>query len=72
MFEDKEKKYIKELEETRKELEEEKKRAEEEKKRAEEEHLKLVETAKFLKSLNIDIQIIANKTGLSLQEVEKL
>ncbi|GIV44895.1 MAG: hypothetical protein KatS3mg035_2018 [Bacteroidia bacterium] len=72
MFEDKEKKYIKALEETRKELEEEKKRAEEEKKRAEEEHLKLIETAKFLKSLNIDIQIIANKTGLSLQEIEKL
>ncbi|GIV44244.1 MAG: hypothetical protein KatS3mg035_1367 [Bacteroidia bacterium] len=48
MFEDKEKKYIKALEETRKELEEEKKRAEEEKKRAEEEKKRAEEKERLL------------------------
>jgi hypothetical protein len=66
-------------EKERKRAEEEKKRAEEkeklleeEKKRAEEERLKLIETARFLKTLNIDIEVIANKTGLTKQEIENL
>ncbi len=79
MFEDKEKKYIKALEESRKELEEEKKRAEEkerlleeEKKRAEEERLKLIETVKLLKSLGVDWVVISEKTGFSFEEIEKI
>jgi hypothetical protein len=66
-------------EKERKRAEAEKKRAEEkeklleeEKKRAEAERLKLIETARFLKTLNIDIEVIANKTGLSKQEIENL
>jgi len=60
-------------------LSEEKKRAEEkekllneEKKRAEEEHKKLLETAQFLKSLNVATELIMEKTGLTREEIEKL
>jgi len=53
-------------------LKEEKKRAEEEKKRAEIEHQKLVETAKFLKSLHVSMELIMEKTGLTQEEIEKL
>jgi hypothetical protein len=72
-------KYKELLQKEKKRAEEEKKRAEEEKKRAEEkeqklleERQKLVETAKFLKSLHIDIELIIEKTGLSKEEIEKL
>jgi len=60
------------LNEEKKRAEEEKKRAEEEKKRAEEEHKKLLETAQFLKSLNVAIELIMEKTGLTREEIEKL
>jgi nucleolar protein involved in exit from mitosis len=69
----------KRAEEKEKLLNEEKKRAEEkekllneEKKRAEKKHKKLIETAKLLKSLNIDIELIIEKTGLNQEEIEKL
>jgi hypothetical protein len=69
----------KRAEEEKKRAEEEKKRAEEEKKRAEEkekllnkEHKKLLETAQFLKSLNVAIELIMEKTGLTREEIEKL
>jgi len=62
----------KRAEEKEKLLNEEKKRAEEEKKRAEEEHKKLLETAQFLKSLNVAIELIIEKTGLTREEIEKL
>jgi hypothetical protein len=69
----------KRAEEKEKLLNEEKKRAEEEKKRAEEkekllneEHKKLLETAQFLKSLNVAIELIVEKTGLTREEIEKL
>jgi len=67
------------LTQEKKRAEEEKKRAEEkekllneEKKRAEEEHKKLLETAQFLKSLNVAIELIIEKTGLTREEIEKL
>jgi predicted transposase/invertase (TIGR01784 family) len=44
----------------------------EEKKRAEIEHQKLVETAKFLKSLHVSMELIMEKTGLTKEEIEKL
>ena len=62
----------KRAEEERIRAEEEKKRAEEERKRAEQERIKLLETAKYLKSLNVDIEIIAKTTGLSKSAIEKL
>jgi len=62
----------KRAEEKEKLLNEEKKRAEEEKKRAEEEHKKLLETAQFLKSLNVATELIMEKTGLTREEIEKL
>ena len=62
----------KRAEEEKKRAEEEKKRAEEEKKRAEEEHKKLLQTAQFLKSLNVAIELIMEKTGLTREEIEKL
>ncbi len=37
-----------------------------------EEKAKLIETAKLLKSMNVDWNIISNKTGLNLQEIEEL
>jgi DNA repair photolyase len=67
------------LKQEKKRAEEEKKRAEEEKKRAEEkekllneEHKKLLETAQFLKSLNVATELIMEKTGLTREEIEKL
>ncbi len=55
-----------------KELKEEKRRAEEEKRRAEEERLKLIETVKLLKSLGVEWSLISEKTGFSLEEIEKM
>jgi hypothetical protein len=79
MFEEKEKKYLKELEENKKALEEKERLLEEEKKRAEEkerlleaERLRLIETVKLLKSLNVDWKIISENTGLSLEEIENI
>ncbi len=66
MFEDKEKKYIKELEETRKELEEEKKRAEEEKKRAEEERTKIINAIKSLRLSNFTDEQIETILGIKI------
>ncbi len=69
----------KRVEKEKKRAEEEKKRAEEkerlleeEKKRVEEERMKLIETIKFLKSMNVDWKIISEKTGFSLEEIEKI
>ena len=36
------------------------------------EHKKAVETAKILKSSGVEINIITNSTGLSIDEIEKL
>ncbi|GIV44242.1 MAG: hypothetical protein KatS3mg035_1365 [Bacteroidia bacterium] len=66
MFEDKEKKYIKALEETRKELEEEKKRAEEEKKRAEEERTKIINAIKSLRLSNFSDEQIETMLGIKI------
>lgn len=52
--------------------ENERKRAEEERKKAEENRSKLMQTAKFLKSQNFDVQTIVNITGLSSQDIEDL
>jgi len=62
----------KRAEEQEKLLNEEKKRAEEKEKLLEEEHKKLLETAQFLKSLNVAIELIMEKTGLTREEIEKL
>ena len=67
------------LEEEKKRAEEEKKRAEEkeklleeEKKRAEDSKQKIIELAKLLKELNLPIQEIIDKTGLSEKEILNL
>ena len=49
-----------------------KKIIENERQKAENEHKKLIETAKFLKSINIDNNTIAQKTGLSVSEIKNL
>jgi predicted transposase/invertase (TIGR01784 family) len=60
------------LEGEKKRAEEEKKRAEEEKKRAEENLQKVIELAKMLKSMGVDAVVIAEKTGLTIEEIEKI
>jgi len=60
------------LQEAIKQTEKEKKRAEEKEKLLNEEHKKLLETAQFLKSLNVAIELIVEKTGLTREEIEKL
>ncbi len=45
---------------------------EQERQKAEQERQKLLETAKFLKTMNISDSIIAEKTGLSIDEIKKL
>ena len=67
------------LQQERKEKEQAKQREKEAKRKAEQERkekelakTKLIETAKFLKNLNIDIETIIAKTGLTRDEIEKL
>jgi len=62
----------KELKTKNKELKAERQKAETERQKAEAERQRLIETANFLKSLNIDDKTISEKTGLSFDEVEKL
>ncbi len=54
-----------------KELEQERQKAEQERQKAEQERQKLIETAKFLKSLNVPNKTISEKTGLSIDEIER-
>ena len=61
-----------ELVKQKKRAEEKERLLEEEKKRAEEKHQKLIETVKLLKSLNVDWAEIAQKTGLSMKEIEEI
>jgi hypothetical protein len=46
--------------------------AEQERKEKEDAKAKLIETAKLLKNLNVDIKTIIAKTGLSREEIEEL
>ncbi len=56
----------------RKRAQEEYRRAQEEHKRAETEHQKLIDTAKLLLSLSVDIKTISEKTGLSTKDIATL
>ena len=59
-------------EQERKEKEEARRKAEQERKEKEQARANLIETAKLLKSLNVDIDTIITKTGLSREDIEKL
>jgi len=60
------------LEEERRQKEEERRQKEEAKKREEEAKRKIIELAKMLKEMNVAIEKIIEKTGLSKEEIEKL
>jgi len=59
-------------EQERREKELARQKAEQERREKELTRQKLLETAKLLKELNIDIQTIIKKTGLTREEIEKL
>ncbi len=61
-----------ELEKTSEELEKTSEELEQERKEKYATKLKLLETAKLLKNLDIDIETIIQKTGLTREEIEKL
>ncbi len=71
-YKEAEEKYKKKLEQAKKKAEQERKEKEQAKKREEEVREKLVETAKLLKNLGVDIDVIIQKTGLTQEEIEKL
>ncbi len=60
----------KKLQEKDKRLQEKDKKLEVERKKARIEHQKLIETAKLLFSLGVDIETISAKTGLSTDELQ--
>jgi len=66
------KKAEKKAESERKKAEKERKRAEEEQKKAEEANRKLLETIKKLHSRNLPIEDIAEITGLSINDIQKI
>ncbi len=58
------------IEKNKKVIQEEREKAEAERKKARAEHQKLIETAKLLFSLGVDIETISVKTGLSTDELQ--
>ncbi len=61
-----------EIEKQKKELETKDKQLETKDKQLETKDKQLIETIKFLKSLNVDAQTISQKTGISIEEIEKI
>ncbi len=71
-IDDIEEKYAAKLQAKDKALAQERQKAEAERQKAQIEHKNLIETAKLLLSLQVDIVTIAKKTGLSEQIINQL